>query len=481
MMLSSVSGSREESSSRPLFRSRLASMPPRGKWFFAVALMMQGALGLIPASPARAHGDVHDIAAPAFFKVERSEAHLVIRLPLAVFSEFHRFPVNGREIDLANAGPAISRTLADVSRDIGLSENGNNLVASSAIGRLTLPSDRSFESYDEAVELAAQPIDTGTAIYVDQGSFDAHLTYAIASPNSRFAIRTALSRELGDHLELVIRYMPVDDEPRSLVITSRSGTVSLNPTVYDAAAAFLVLGFEYIVRDVDYLLLILVLLVPVSGRRQIVLAVGTFTLAHSVALLGSAYGSAPAKASDAVFSTLFIEAAMAAAIVWVALGNIIGFDRRGRALATCLAGLVYGVQFSSGLGDELQFAGRHPLVSLLSFNLGIEIGQLAVIAIMLPALLFALRYVFVGRVGMIVLCAIVADIAGHWLLDRGAMLWRVPWPGFAAALSSRALWAAVLLGCLGGAGIAVQRFSSPRGRSALALLRSVQHGRSRES
>jgi HupE / UreJ protein len=455
-----------------------ASRALRRRWFLAFALITQGALGLIPASSARAHGDVHDITAPAFLKIEHGEAHLVIRLPLAVFSEFYRFPVNGRELDLANAGPAISRTLADLSHDIGLSENGDKLVASSAVGRLTLPSDRSFESYDEAVQMVAQPMDSGTAIYVDQGSFDANLTYAITSPNSRFAIRTTLSPELGDHLTLVIRYMPIDDEPRSIPVTSRSGTVVLNPTVYDVAATFLVLGFGYIVRNVYYLLFLLALLIPLSGLRQTVVAMATFTLTHSAALLGAAYGSAAADASDAVFSTLLIEAAMAAAIVWVALGNIIGLRPGVRSLATGLSGLVYGIQFSYGLSDELPFAGRHTLISLLSFNLGIEIGQLAVLAIMLPALLLALRYVFAGRVGVIVLCAIIADIAGHWLVDRGAMLWRAPWPGFEAAMSSRALWAVVLLACLGATGIAVQRFCLREGRSGLALLRSVQRGRS---
>ena len=66
---------------------------------------------------------------------------------------------------------------------------------------------------------------------------------------------------------------------------------------------------------------------------------------------------------------------IAVSIVYMALENIIGVDFRRRMLVTGLFGLVHGFGFSYGLQRGLQFAGSHLLVSLLAFNVGVEIGQ----------------------------------------------------------------------------------------------------------
>ena len=75
-------------------------------------------------------------------------------------------------------------------------EDGAPLSASAASGRLSLPSDRSFQEYEGAVAHVGRAIEPGTVVYFDQGFFDAHLTYPIGSPASRFAIRTTLASAL---------------------------------------------------------------------------------------------------------------------------------------------------------------------------------------------------------------------------------------------------------------------------------------------
>src|SRR5207237_4731651 len=97
-------------------------------------------------------------------------------------------------------------------------------------------------------------------------------------------------------------------------------------------------------------------------------------------------------------------------------------------LITGLFGLVHGFGFSYGLQENLQFAGTHLLVSLFAFNIGIEIGQLMVLALMLPALLVVRRYVLPGRVGMIILSALVAQTGWQWMTERGGALLNTPWP-----------------------------------------------------
>ncbi len=100
---------------------------------------------------------------------------------------------------------------------------------------------------------------------------------------------------------------------------------------------------------------------------------------------------------------------------------------------------------SYALGQELQFAGSHLLVSLFSFNIGIEIGQLLVLLLMLPALVL-FRRVVPERTGVILLSALAAHTGWHWMLERWAVLKQTEWPRLdAAAILTLAQWLGGLL------------------------------------
>ncbi len=411
------------------------------------------------ARPAGAHEFALESVASAFVKIEPRELRLVVRVPLHALKTIN-FPMRGRELDLANAGPAIQQALAGIARDITIWEDDRALVTSSAVGRLSLPSDRSWETYEGAAAHVARPVAPGTVIYFEQGYVDAHLTYPITSPRSRFAVRTALAPELKDYLKLTIRYLPLGDDARAMVITSRSGRVSLDPTWYQAAAGFAVLGAAHILNGIDHLLFLLCVVIPVRGIRPILPIVTAFTVAHSVTLIGSAYDLAPGGA----WFPPFVETVIAASIVYMALENIVGAGLRRRWLVTGLFGLVHGFGFAYGLKENLQFAGRHLLVSLFAFNVGIEIGQLLVLAVMLPALAALLRYALVGRAGVIIASAIVGHVGWHWMTERWDVLWRVPWPSLdAAGLASLARWVAAVLVALGAGRFLLKRLRARLG------------------
>ena len=214
-------------------------MKRRGPRFMAWGLLAWA----VCAQIALAHEFKLDAVINAFVKVEPGEAQLVVRAPLYLFKQV-RFPVDGIKIDVDNSAPAVERALAALQKDITLFENGRPLVASRAIGRLSLPSDRSFEAYEQAASHVAEPLERGTSIYIDQGYVDARISYPISSPGSEFAVRTTAAPELGDVLKLALRYLPPGGESRAMVITSRSGTVALNPTWVRAAADFTLLGSE---------------------------------------------------------------------------------------------------------------------------------------------------------------------------------------------------------------------------------------------
>jgi hypothetical protein len=431
--------------------TRRRGIPTTLALFVATAL----ASGFVVATvrPASAHEFTLESLINGFVKIDVREAHLVVRIPLHVVGTI-KLPARGAEIDLANAGPAIQRGLEALGRDLILWEDGQRLVPARAIGRLSLPSDRSFERYEDAVAYLARPAPPDTAIYVDQGYLDAHVTYAISSPSSRFAIRTRVAPELKGYLKLAIRYLPLGEEGRAMLITSRSGRVSLNPAWYQAGAGFVVLGIAHILSGVDHLLFLLCLVIPVLRLRQVVAIVTAFTMAHSFTLLGSAYGLAP----GGDWFPPFVETAIAASIVYMALENIVGANLGRRWLITGLFGLVHGFGFSYGLKENLQFAGHHLLVSLFSFNIGIEIGQIAVLAAMLLVLALFRRYVVAGQVGVIILSAVVAHTGWHWMIDRGEILWKTEWPRFdAGALASVARWVAGLLLAAGAARLVARR------------------------
>jgi hypothetical protein len=170
--------------------------------------------------------------------------------------------------------------------------------------------------------------------------------------------------------------------------------------------------------------------------------VTAFTVAHSITLIASAYDLVPA---GAWFPPL-VETLIAVSIVYMALENIVKTDFGHRWLITGLFGLVHGFGFSYGLAQNLQLAGLHLLVSLLAFNFGIEIGQILVLLVTLPALALLFRYALTGRVGVVILSALVAHTGWHWMTERADVLWKVPWPVLDAAdLAMLARWVAGIL------------------------------------
>ena len=230
-------------------------------------------------------------------------------------------------------------------------------------------------------------------------------------------------------------------------MTASSGTVALNPTWWRATTGFVGLGMEHILTGIDHMLFLLCLIIPLRDWRQVLAIVTTFTVAHSFTLIGSAFHLVPAGS----WFPPFVETTIAASIVYMALENIMGIDFARRMLVTGLFGLVHGFGFSYGLQENLQFAGTHLLVSLFAFNIGIELGQLLVLAVMLPALLVVRRYVLPGKVGMIILSALVAQTGWQWMMERGGALLNVPWPRpSVAGLATLALWIAGILLAAGG-------------------------------
>ena len=121
------------------------------------------------------------------------------------------------------------------------------------------------------------------------------------------------------------------------------------------------------------------------------------------------------------------------------------FERRW--LIAFVFGLVHGFGFSFVLRESLQFAGSHVATSLVAFNLGVELGQLLVVAIAIPVLAFLFRRVVAERVGTIILSALIAHTAWHWMSERWGELrqYEFTLPSLDAAFLASAMRALMLL------------------------------------
>ena len=102
------------------------------------------------------------------------------------------------------------------------------------------------------------------------------------------------------------------------------GLVRLDPRWHQAAFQFVKLGFLHILDGVDHLLFLVCLVIPFRRLRSLVAVVTSFTVAHSITLIASAYNLAP----DALWFPPLIETLIAVSIVYMALENIV-FATRG--------------------------------------------------------------------------------------------------------------------------------------------------------
>src|SRR5262249_11702152 len=157
-----------------------------------------------------------------------------------------------------------------------------------------------------------------------------------------------------------------------------------------AAWRFVRLGFAHILDGTDHLLFLFCLVIPFRRFRPLVVVVTAFTAAHSMTLIASASGLVP----DAPLFAPPLQTVIRASILYMALENIAGLQSIQRRWMMAFGfGLVHGFGFSFALRETLQFAGSHLLTSLLAFNVGVEIGQLFVLALLVPALALLFRYV----------------------------------------------------------------------------------------
>ena len=438
------------------------------------------ALFLTAAAPAAAHDIPTDVRVQLFLHPEGHVLRLVARMPVAAMNDVD-WPMDGVLLDLSRVDPWLKEAAtAWIAKRIDVYEGDRRLDPPriSAV-RISLPADSSFGFYDTALaHVTGVRLSDETEVVARQAWVDALLEYDIASDRALFSIDPRFSL-VGLQTLTVVRFVAASGVERAFQFHNDPGLVRLDPRWFQAASRFVVDGFLHISSGIDHLLFLVCLVIPFRRLRTLVPIVTAFTVAHSITLIASAYDMAP----DALWFPPLVETLIAASIVYMALENIValpGENGRGavqrRWMVAFGFGLVHGFGFSFALRENLQFAGNHLLTSLLSFNVGVEIGQLLVLIAVIPALelLFgrlpapAVAGWSSERVGVIVLSAFVAHSGWHWVLDRGARLrlYQFQWPAVDAALMAFALRWLILAVAVAGVGWVVltvaRALSGPR-------------------
>jgi hydrogenase/urease accessory protein HupE len=175
---------------------------------------------------------------------------------------------------------------------------------------------------------------------------------------------------------------------------------------------FLGMGIEHILSGLDHLLFVVALVISVRTRRELILIVSSFTVAHSITLVLGTFELLSA-------SPRLVEPLIAATIVYVAVENLLRPNPAARPALTFGFGLIHGLAFSEAL-RELGLPARQLVAPLLGFNLGVEVGQLAIVLPLLPLVLWlrqparALAFRNASRV----VNGAVALIATGWFIQR---------------------------------------------------------------
>jgi len=391
-----------------------------------ILLAVAAAVLLLTGPGLRAHEVLDEVTVLGFVRPEGRALTLLIRAPLKSMQDIDipRLPNGFLDFSRVDQSLHDAATLW-IGDFVEVYENGERLGPSKVVAtRVSLPGDRSFESYDAALAnlLTGPRLGQETQIYWEQGMLDVAFEFPITSDQSDFAIRPGFTR-LGLRVNVALRFLQPGKPERVFDVHADTGIVHLDPRWHQAFYLFAKEGFFHILDGIDHLLFLLCLVIPFRRLRPLAIVVTAFTVAHSVTLIASAYGMAP----DGLWFPALIETLIAVSIVYMAFENIVGANLQRRWIVTFGFGLVHGFGFSFLLRERLQFAGEHLVTSLLAFNVGVEIGQLLVLVIGIPVLAFTFRFVVAERIGTILMSALVAHTAWHWATERGGRLLGYRW------------------------------------------------------
>ena len=264
-------------------------------------------------------------------------------------------------------------------------------------------------------------------------SYLLHIPFSAECSNESQAgaltIKYSLLFEISDKHKAIVSILDTQNTHEHLVVFDKStqehSISSYSSNTLTTFLTFVYQGIFHILIGIDHILFLLTLLLTISLYythkrwqaidskadivKRTIWVVSAFTIAHSITLSGTALGWLP------VFGS-WVEVVIAASILFNVVNNLFPMVRR-LGLITFVFGLIHGMGFAGALA-ELGFPEQQQVVSVLAFNIGVELGQLAIIAICLPLLLWLRKKAFYAKILMPSISLIIGLVALFWVFER---------------------------------------------------------------
>ena len=259
------------------------------------------------------------------------------------------------------------------------------------------------------------PVVDGIDVLAERSSLRVRIRYPLTAPPGRLDVTAALFPYDPNHQTFLNIYEKGVLSSQAILDPRRASYEYYSGSRQGTRAVvrkFLPAGIHHILIGPDHLLFLVGLLLLGGTLRQLTTIVTAFTAAHSVTLALAVLGivNAPAR---------LIEPAIALSIVYVGADNLlIGKGRDMRAMVAFVFGFIHGFGFANVL-REMDLPARALGWSLVSFNVGVEIGQLAVVIVVASALAAVrVRYETVGRRLAYAGSIVVMLAGGYWFIQR---------------------------------------------------------------
>ena len=197
--------------------------------------------------------------------------------------------------------------------------------------------------------------------------------------------------------------------------------IEVSRSAIAAGLTFVKEGIAHILAGLDHVLFVICLAIGAAALNGLLWRITGFTIGHTVTLSAGFFGLVP----DAAWFVPAIELGIALSIIYAAVIALVGRKERSAFLVTSAIGLLHGLGFSFVLQEILQVDSPNLWQSLLAFNIGVEIGQVAIILLVWPVLYLLFRMsAQVGRTIRWVIALPCIAIAALWSGERAFLLWQ---------------------------------------------------------
>ena len=244
-----------------------------------------------------------------------------------------------------------------------------------------------IELYSDSVKVEGTIEKTDVEMINDRQFAVINLNYKLENKPEKLVLDYNIFMDDSDPSHANYATIKLDGKQQESVLSYETRELAIGEVTFmQSATQFLLLGLEHIFTGYDHILFVISLLFGAKTFKNILSLVTAFTVAHSITLI-------LATLDIVQLPGRFIESAIALSIIYVALINIFNPDSKHQPWLAFGFGLIHGFGFA-GILSEMRLDGSQLATSLLSFNIGIEIGQLIIVSLVFPIILWLKKFTF---------------------------------------------------------------------------------------